>query len=126
MTKIAIDDPATFEALRQNFTTNFFSHGPNMSMVDMSVMLCEARDEINRLRMLAGEINQPSAEMKLAMRVAVYDCVTRFDGDTVGDHLRNDPIIEGMGGTVAGETAIIFGMCDDVVAAVLAQLWGKK
>jgi hypothetical protein len=126
MTKISIDDPTTFEALRQNFTTNFFNHGPNMSILDMSVMLCEARDEINRLRMLAGGINQPSAEIKLAMRAAVYGCVTRFDGDTVGDHLRNNPIIEGMGRTVDGETALIFGMCDDVVAAVLAQLWGTK
>jgi hypothetical protein len=48
-----MDDPANFEKLRQNFTTSLSIHGPNMNLPDMSEKLCELRDEIERLRVMA-------------------------------------------------------------------------
>ncbi len=53
---------------------------------------------------------------------AVYDTVTRFDGDTVGTHLGLSAMIDAAAPTVDDERRIVKSVCDDIADSILTAL----
>ena len=64
-------DAISFERLRQNFTSNFFSKGPNMNAPEMSSMLVQIRDENIRLKKEADLSDARIAELEAEVAILV-------------------------------------------------------
>lgn len=56
-----------FEKLRQNFTSNFFHNGPNMTAPDMSAMLVKIRHENIRLKKETDIADKRIAELEATL-----------------------------------------------------------
>ena len=71
---------------------------------------------------MADPTDNPDAALVEAMKLAIRDAVTDFDGDPVGVHLSNSAAVDASTCTVGQVNRVVDSICLDAATAALAAL----